>query len=101
MKALVNLFTRVGLLFAVQSDQVSNFMSGLSEKVMISLGIQQFKSTAYHPQSQGGVERFHLTLETMIKAYCLDTGSEWDDAIDLLLYSLRDSVQEILGYTPF
>ena len=85
----------------VQSDQGSNFTSGLFEGVMKSLGIRQYKSTAYHPQSQGVVERFHLTLKTMIRAYCLDTGSEWDDGIDLLLFSVRDSVQESLGYSPF
>lgn len=68
---------------------------------MKSLGIQQFKSTAYHPQSQGVVERFQPTLKTTIRACCLDTGSEWDDATGLLLFSVRDSVQESLGYTPF
>lgn len=100
VKALIKFFTQVGLPTMVQSDQGSNFTSGLFEQVMKSLGIQQFKSTAYHPQSQGVVERFHLTLKTMIKAYCLDTGSEWDDGMDLLLFSVRDSVQESLGYSP-
>lgn len=37
----------------------------------------------------------------MIKAFCLETGSEWDEGIDLLLFSVRDSVQESLGYSPF
>ena len=101
VKALIRFFTQFGLPIIVQSDQGSNFTSGLFEKVMKSLGIQQFRSTAYHPQSQGVVERFHFTLKTMIKAYCTETGSEWDDCIDLLLFSVRDSVQESLGYSPF
>ena len=101
VKALIKFFTQVGLPTMVQSDQGSNFTSGLFERVMKSLGIKQYKSTAYHPQSQGVVERFHLTLKTMIRAYCLETGSEWDDGIDLLLFSVRDSVQESLGYSPF
>lgn len=101
VKALVKFFTQVGLPVEVQTDQGSNFTSGLFEKVMKSLGITQYRSTAYHPQSQGVVERFHHTLKTMIRAYCLETGSEWDDAIDLLLFSIRDSVQESLGYSPF
>ncbi|XP_069981706.1 uncharacterized protein [Penaeus vannamei] len=92
---------RVGLPTVVQSDQGSNFTSRLYEKVMKSLGIQQCRSTVYHPQSQGVVERFHYTLKTMIKAFCLETSSEWDEGIDLLLFSVRDSVQESLGYSPF
>lgn len=101
VKALVKFFTQVGLPKEVQSDQGSNFTSGLFEKVMKSLGIKQYRSTAYHPQSQGAVEKFHHTLKTMIRGYCLDTGSEWDDGIGLLLFAVRDGVQESLGYSPF
>jgi len=101
VKALINFFTQVGLPTVIQSDQGSNFTSRLYEQVMKSLGIQQCRSTVYHPQSQGVVERFHYTLKTMIKAFCLETGSEWDEGIDLLLFSVRDSVQESLGYSPF
>ncbi|XP_063600010.1 uncharacterized protein LOC134776228 [Penaeus indicus] len=101
VKALIKFFTQVGLPAVVQSDQGSNFTSKLYENVMKSLGIQQCRSSVYHPQSQGVVERFHYTLKTMIKAFCLETGSEWDEGIDLLLFSVRDSVQESLGYSPF
>ncbi|XP_037803376.1 uncharacterized protein LOC119597807 [Penaeus monodon] len=101
VKALIKFFTQVGLPTVVQSDQGSNFTSRLYDQVMKSLGIQQCRSSVYHPQSQGVLERFHYTLKTMIKAFCLETGSEWDEGIDLLLFSVRDSVQESLGYSPF
>ena len=67
---------------------------------MKSLGIQQCRSTVYHPQSQGVVERFHYILKIMIKAFSLETGYEWDEGIDLLLYLIRNNVQESL-YSPF
>ena len=51
VKALVMFFTFVGLPKVVQSDQGSNFMSGLFQQVMFQLGIRQIKSTAYHPQT--------------------------------------------------
>ena len=38
-------------------------MLGLFQRVMCQLSIQQFKSSAYHPQSQGALERFHQTLK--------------------------------------
>ena len=68
MKVLVKFFTFFGLLKVVQSDQVSNFMSGLFQQVMFQLGIRQIKSTAYHPQTQGALEHFHQTLKNMMKA---------------------------------
>ena len=58
VKALVKFFTFVGLPKSVQSDQGSNFMSGIFQQVMHELGITQFKSSPYHPKSQGALEKY-------------------------------------------
>ena len=101
VKALVKFFTFVGLPRSVQSDQGSNFMSGIFQQVMYELGIKQYKSSAYHPESQGALERFHQTLKNMIRSYCFDTEKDWDEGIHLLLFAVRESVQESLGFSPF
>ena len=100
-KALVNFFTIVGLPKEIQSDQGSNFMSGLFQQVVFQLGAKQIKSSAYHPESQGALERFHSTLKNMISTYCLDNEKDWDEGISLLLFAVRESVQESLGFSPF
>ena len=76
MKALVKFFTFVGLPKLVQSDQTSNFMSGIFEQVMHKLGSKQYRSSAYHSESQGVLERFHQTLKNMIMSYCFDTEKD-------------------------
>ncbi|MDA3086465.1 RNase H-like domain-containing protein [Campylobacter sp. CS_ED1] len=102
VKALVKFFTFVGLPKSVQSDQGSNFMSGLFQQVMHELGIKQYRSSAYHPESQGALERFHQTLKNMIRTYCFDTNSKnWDEGVHLLLFAVREAVQESLGFSPF
>ena len=101
VKALVKFFTFVGLPKSVQSDQGSNFMSGVFQQVMHELGIKQYRSSAYHPESQGALERFHQTLKNMIRSYCFDTEKDWDEGIHLLLFAVRESVQESLGFSPF
>ena len=101
MKALVKFFTFVGLPKVVQSDQGSNFMCGLFQQVMFQLGIRQTKSTAYHPQTQGALERFHQTLKNMMKAYYTTEGKDWDEGIPLLLFAARESIQQSLGFIPF
>ena len=101
VKALIQFFTFVGLPKSVQSDQGSNFMSGIFQQVMHELGIKQYRSSAYHPESQGALERFHQTLKNMIRSYCFDTEKDWDEGIHLLLFAVRESVQESLSFSPF
>ena len=76
-------------------------MSGVFQQVMYELGITQHKSSAYHPQSQGALERWHQTLKTMMKIYCFETEKDWDEGIHLLLFAAREWVQESLGFSPF
>ena len=101
VQALTKFFTSVGLPKSIQSDQGSNFMSGIFQQVMHELQIKQYKSTAYHPESQGALERFHQTLKNMMRTYCLETEKDWDDGVHLLLFAARESVQESLGFSPF
>ena len=37
----------------------------------------------------------------MIRPYCFDTEKDWDEGIHLLLFAVRESVQESLGFSPF
>ena len=63
-------------------------MSGIFQQVMHELGIKQYRSSAYHPESQGALERFHQTLKNMIRTYCFDTEKDWDEGIHLSLLQL-------------
>ena len=85
----------------IQSDQGSNFTSNMFQKTLKGLHVQQQFSSAYHPQSQGCVERFHQTLKNTLRMYCEEMGIDWDEAVPLALFALRDSVQESTGFRPF
>ena len=69
IKHLIKFFTLIGLPKTVQFDQ-GNFQAGLFQQVTHELGIKQNLSSAYHPQSQGALERFHQILKNMIRTYC-------------------------------
>ena len=101
LKALIKFFTLFGLPKSIQSDQGTNFMAHAFQQVMNQLGIKQYKSSAYHPESQGALERFHQTLKTMIKMYCIENSKDWDEGVHLLLFAVCESVQESLGFSPF
>ncbi|XP_071500975.1 uncharacterized protein [Diadema antillarum] len=71
------------------------------EELMYQLGIQQIKSSAYHSQSQGALERYHQTLKTMLKVYCQDNPRDWDKGIPFLLFAAREVPNESTGFSPF
>ncbi len=77
-------FTVFGLPRVVQSDQESNFMSRLFSQVLRQLSIRHSTSSAYHPESQGALERLQQTLKTMLKIYCKKFERDWDNGIPLL-----------------
>jgi transposase InsO family protein len=67
VKTIIKFLSFVGVPKAIQSDQGSNFRSGLFQQVMHELDVRQYKSTAYHPESHGALGRFHQTLKTMMR----------------------------------
>ena len=69
VQALTKFFTLVGIPKSIQSDQRPNFVSGRFQQVMYELGIKRFRSSAYHPERQGALERFHQTIKNMIRMF--------------------------------
>ena len=100
INALINFFSVFGLPVSLQSDQGSNFTSKVFAQVMKSLSIKHIQSSAYHPESQGALERFHQTLKSMFRKYCAETGKRWDEGLPFLLLAVRESEQESLGFSP-
>ncbi len=100
VKAIIKFCITFGLPKIIQSDQGSNIISRVFRKVMKELNIKHCVSSAYHPQSQGVLERFHQTLKSMLRTYCLEYEKDWDEEVPLLLFAVRNTVQESLGFSP-
>jgi hypothetical protein len=67
----------------------------------IKLNIKQFQSNAYHPESQGALERFHQTLNNIMNTFCLDSQKDRDDGVHMLLFAAREAFPESLHCSPF
>ena len=58
--------SRHGVRAELLSDCGQNFLFALMAEVCQIMGIHQVNTTAYHPQTDGLVERFHHTLTNML-----------------------------------
>ncbi len=78
-------------------------MSGLFQRVLAELGIKQLKSSAYHPESQDALERYHHTMKTMLRAYCLVNlnPGDWDKGIPFVLFATCDAPHESTSFRLF
>lgn len=101
IKELTKFFCTYGLPRVIQSDQGSNFLSKAFQAAMRRMGVRHQVSSAYHPESQGALERFHQTMKNMVRIYCHETDDQWDEMVPLLLFAARECVQDTLGFSPF
>ncbi|KAG8174632.1 hypothetical protein JTE90_013439 [Oedothorax gibbosus] len=83
----------------LQLDQGSSFTSALSTTFLEKFGIKVVHSSVYHPQSNP-IERFHRTVKRVLKVLCLESGSDWEQAIYPALFALRTVTHESTGFTP-
>ena len=98
---LVTLFSRVGVPSEILTDQGSNFTSQLLTEIYRMLHVHPIRTTPYHPQTDGLVERFNKTLKSMLRKYATKEGKDWDKFIPYLLFAYREVPQASTGFSPF
>ena len=83
------------------SDHGAAFLSKLMHEIYLLMGIHKVSTTAYHPQTDGLVERFHCTLTSMLAKTTTPGSLDWDERLPFVLFSYRCSVQQSTGESPF
>ena len=73
------------------SDRGANFTLPLVEELCSAFGIQKCRTTAYHAQCNGQVERFHQTLFRMIGKLSVDKKAQWELHLPELLQAYKST----------
>ena len=77
-KVLVNEFIcRFGVPDSIHTDQGKNLEAKVIQEICHLLGVTKTRTTPYHPQSDGLVERFNRTLLEMLSTTVADEH-DWD-----------------------
>lgn len=83
------------------SDRGTNFLSSIVKETCRLLDIHKLNTTAYHPQTDGLVERFNGTLAQSISMYVSKDQKDWDRHIPEILFAYRVSPSDVTGESPF
>ena len=84
-----------GIPVDMTSDRGLQFTSELWASVAQLLGTTLHHTTAYHPQANGLVERFHCYLKTALRTRL--TGPNWTKVLPWVFLGIRTAPKEDLG----
>jgi hypothetical protein len=86
----------------LHSDCGANFTSQTIRQLCNLLGIEKTRTTPYHPEGNGQVERTNRTIINLLRAYTEPNCSvNWDEQISRCLLSYRATVHSSTGFSPF
>ena len=97
--ALINGWVaRYGVPLHITSDRGAQFTSALWHGMAASLGATLHHTTAFHPQSNGILERYHRVLKASLRARL--KGPNWSAALPWVLLGLRTTPKEDSNISP-
>jgi len=92
--------SRFGVPSELHTDQGRNFDSRIFKELSGLLGIKKTRTTPFHPQSNGLVERQHQTLTNYLAKFVSENQRDWDRWIGMSLLAYRSARQETTGISP-
>ena len=100
-RAFVNHWvSRYGAPEHLHSDQGSQFEAAVFQEMCKLLGVRKTRTTPYHPQGNGCVERVNRTLKSSLRAYTGQNPRDWEDHLPLVLLSYRSAQHSSTAYSP-
>ena len=101
-EALVeNVFYRHGLPESLLTDRGLEFDNQYFLTMARAVGIDRKKISAFHPQSNGAVERCNQTLGSLLRRMAQEKTGDWDDHLSLVRFQYMTAEHRATGHSPF
>ena len=100
-EALVEVFfCRLGIPSQLHSDQGTDFTSKVVTEMSRLFRVDKIRTSPWHPQSDGQVERLNRTIGRMLRQLTGECQRDWDQHLPMIGMAYRSSVHSSTGYTP-
>ena len=83
------------------SDRGTEFCNKILNSLCVYLGIKKIRTTAYHPQSNGSVERTHQTLQRMVAKLDMAKRKNWPEHLSSVTLVYNATRSQVTGYSPY
>jgi Integrase core domain len=89
---------RYGVPSQLTSDRGAQFSSSLWAHICKLLGVRHIMTSAFHPCSNGILERWHRTFKAALRARA--SSSDWVEHLPFILLHLRPTPREDSAFSP-
>ena len=93
-------FVYLGVPLRLLSDQGPEFESNVSQELCRWMGIDKVRTSPYRPSTNGMVERYHRTFNTILAKVISANQRDWCEQVPLAAAAYRASVHSTTGFSP-
>ncbi len=90
-----------GIPIRILSDQGTHFNNQLMSAFTKVLGCQHIKSTPYHPQTNGAIERFNSTFERQLAKLTDQEVNDWDMHLKSIVFAYNTGQHATTKFSPY
>lgn len=99
--SLIDFFMMFGIAQRILSDQGKEFMSEVIKQIAKVLKLKHSIATAYHPETNGALERSHSTLKDYLKHYIHPLQYDWDKYVPIAMFCYNTHVHSSTKFMPY
>jgi transposase InsO family protein len=90
-----------GIPTEIVTDQGPNFMGDVFKRICKLFNIEKICTTAYHPESNGALERTQKTLSNYLRCFCDKKLNDWDEWLPFACFTYNMTPHSVTKYTPY
>jgi hypothetical protein len=100
-RCVADFMTHFGVADSVLHDLGADFTSEMFKVFLNYFGIDQFKCSVAHAQTNTTVERTNGSIKSMLRAFVAQHSEDWDEGLCYVSFAYRELPIGELGFSPY